>query len=73
MSWIDRDISVESRELFWGINTQHLIMFYMLGTLSMLVFLYGAYAHIAKYARGKSLVEPLELYDRVVRGLKDIF
>jgi Fe-S oxidoreductase/electron transfer flavoprotein alpha/beta subunit len=64
---------VESRELFWGINTQQLIMFYMLGTLSMAVFLYGAYAHIAKYARGKSLVEPLELYDRVVRGLKDIF
>ena len=30
---------MESRELFWGINTQHLIMFYMLGTLSMLVFL----------------------------------
>ena len=64
---------MESRELFWGINTQQLIMFYMLGTLSMAVFLYGAYAHIAKYARGKSLVEPLELYDRVVRGLKDIF
>ena len=64
---------MESRELFWGINTQQLIMFYMLGTASMLIFLYGAYAHIAKYARGKSLVEPLELYDRVVRGLRDIF
>jgi len=64
---------VESRELFWGINTQQLIMFYMLGSASMLVFLYGAYAHIAKYARGKSLVGPLALYDRVVRGLTDIF
>ncbi|MGE0054843.1 MAG: heterodisulfide reductase-related iron-sulfur binding cluster [Hyphomicrobium sp.] len=64
---------MESRVLFWGINTHQLIMFYMIGTASMLIFLYGAYRHIAKYARGKSLVGPLEFKDRLSRALSDIF
>jgi Fe-S oxidoreductase/electron transfer flavoprotein alpha/beta subunit len=64
---------VESRPLFWSINTQQLIMFYMFGSASILIFIYGAYTHIAKYARGKSLSEPLALHDRIGRALQDIF
>ncbi|HIE68938.1 MAG TPA: (Fe-S)-binding protein, partial [Planctomycetes bacterium] len=64
---------MESRELFWGITTQQLIMFYMLGTASMLIFLYGAYSHLAKYARGKSLPGPIGFSGRLVRALRDIF
>jgi len=64
---------VESRVIFWGINTHQLIMFYMIGTASMLIFLYGAYTHIAKYARGKSLVGPVEFTERLTRALRDIF
>ncbi|MGE3229764.1 MAG: heterodisulfide reductase-related iron-sulfur binding cluster [Hyphomicrobium sp.] len=64
---------MESRELFWGISTHQLIMFYVIGTASMLIFLYGAYSHLAKYARGKALVGPLEFFDRLGRALRDIF
>jgi Fe-S oxidoreductase/electron transfer flavoprotein alpha/beta subunit len=64
---------MESRELFWGINAQQLIMFYVIGTASMLIFLYGAYSHLAKYARGKALVGPLEFSERLGRALRDIF
>lgn len=64
---------MESREIFWGINTQQLIMFYMFGTASMLIFIYGFYRHFAKYARGKSLVSPVEFQDRLGRALRDIF
>lgn len=64
---------MESRELFWGINAQQLIMFYVIGTASMLIFLYGAYTHIAKYVRGRSLATPLEISDRLGRALRDIF
>lgn len=64
---------MESRELFWGINTQQLIMFYMIGTASMLLFLYGVYRHFAKYARGNSLVTPVEFGARAKRALSDIF
>jgi Fe-S oxidoreductase/electron transfer flavoprotein alpha/beta subunit len=64
---------VESRELFWGINTQQLIMFYMIGTASMLIFLYGIYSHFAKYARGRSLASAVEFSDRLRRALRDIF
>lgn len=48
-------------------------MFYMLGTASMLIFLYGAYSHLAKYARGKSLPGPIGFSGRLVRALRDIF
>lgn len=65
--------TVESRELFWGINAQQLIMFYMIGTASMLIFAYGFYRHIAKYARGRQLVTPLEFGTRVKRLLSDVF
>lgn len=64
---------MESRELFWGISTHQLIMFYVIGTASMLIFLYGAYSHLAKYARGKALVGPLEFSERLGRALRDIF
>ena len=48
-------------------------MFYVIGTASMLIFLYGAYSHLAKYARGKALVGPLEFSERLGRALRDIF
>lgn len=48
-------------------------MFYVIGTASMLIFAYGAYTHVAKYARGKSLVGPLEFGERLRRVLADTF
>ena len=63
---------MESRELFWGINTQQLIMFYMIGTASMLVFAYGFYYHFAKYARGRALGAPLDIIQRLRRAVSDI-
>ena len=32
------------------LSTQQLIIFYVIGTASIAVFLYGIYRHIAKYA-----------------------
>jgi Fe-S oxidoreductase/electron transfer flavoprotein alpha/beta subunit len=64
---------LESRQVFWGLHAPQVIMFYVLGTASMLIFLYGVYRHIAKYARGRALLTPLELGPRLLRGLRDIF
>lgn len=64
---------MESRELFWGISSQQLIMFYMIGTASMLIFIYGAYRHVAKYARGRSLAGSIDFSVRAKRALRDIF
>ena len=64
---------MESREVFWHLGTQQLIMFYMIGTASIAIFLYGTYRHVAKYARGRSLGSPLLLGQRVTRALHDIF
>ena len=52
---------MESREVFWHLGTQQLIMFYMIGAASIAIFLYGTYRHVAKYARGRSLASPLLL------------
>lgn len=64
---------MESRPIFWGISTEQLIMFYMIGSLAVAIFLYGFTRHILKYARGQSLSEPLVLGSRLSRALADIF
>ena len=63
---------MESRPIYWGLHTPQVIMFYVIGTASMLIFLYGFYRHIAKYAHGRSLTTPVTL-GRVLQGVKDIF
>lgn len=64
---------MEAREVFWGIGTQQLIMFYVIGIASMAIFLYGFYYHVAKYAHGRSLYVPLELPRRSLRMVLDVF
>ena len=63
---------MESREVFWHLGTQQLIIFYVIGAASIAVFLYGIYRHIAKYAAGRSLTSPLELKQNR-SGFGDIF
>jgi Fe-S oxidoreductase/electron transfer flavoprotein alpha/beta subunit len=64
---------MESRPIFWGISMEHLIMFYMIGSLAVAIFLYGFTRHILKYARGQSLSEPLMPWSRLLRALADMF
>jgi Fe-S oxidoreductase/electron transfer flavoprotein alpha/beta subunit len=64
---------VEAREVFWGLGTQQLIMFYVIGIASMGMFAYGFYYHVAKYARGRTLGAPLDLPRRFLRMVLDVF
>ena len=63
---------MEARQLFWGINTPQLIIFYVIGVSAMLIFAYGFYHHVVKYARGKALVGPLDIVERLKRSVSDI-
>lgn len=64
---------MEAREVLWGLGTQQLIMFYVIGIASMAMFAYGFYYHVAKYARGRSLGAPLDLPRRFLRMVLDVF
>ncbi len=63
---------MESREVFWHLGTQQLIIFYVIGAASIAVFLYGIYRHIAKYAAGRALTSPLE-WKQNLSAFGDIF
>jgi hypothetical protein len=63
---------LEAREVFWNIGTQQKIMFYVIGTAAILVFVYGFYRHIAKYARGRSLAAPALIGERIGRMFTDV-
>lgn len=63
---------MEAREVFWNIGTQQKIMFYVIGTAAILVFVYGFYRHIAKYARGRSLAAPALIGERIGRMFTDV-
>ena len=47
-------------------------MFYVIGTASIIVFCYGFYRHIAKYARGQSLSTPTDFGKHIARMFSDV-
>ena len=50
---------METRELFWSLSSVQITFFYIAGYLSIAIFLWGCWRHLAKYRRGaRSPVSP---------------
>ncbi|MEE8187929.1 MAG: heterodisulfide reductase-related iron-sulfur binding cluster [Kiloniellales bacterium] len=63
---------METRELFWALETPAIVLFYVAGFAAIGVFLWGCWRHFAKYARGARLSVPLDLGAGVRRMLSDL-
>jgi Fe-S oxidoreductase/electron transfer flavoprotein alpha/beta subunit len=64
---------LESRVVFWGLGQNEKIAFYVIGFLAMAIFAWGFIRHVLKYMRGRPLVTPTELVERLTKGVRDIF
>jgi len=64
---------METREVFWGLDTSQIVLFYIFGIVAMVVFAWGVWRHIAKYRRGSGLVQPIDVVIGIKRMLSDIF
>jgi Fe-S oxidoreductase/electron transfer flavoprotein alpha/beta subunit len=63
---------VETREVFWALETAQVLLFYAAGIMAMAVFGWGIYRHIAKYRRGRSLTAAVNLVTGVGRMTSDV-
>jgi len=63
---------VETREVFWGLDTSLLVIFYMAGIIAMVIFAAGVYRHITKYRRGRELPLGIGLWHGVRRMVSDV-
>ncbi|TYL39659.1 Fe-S oxidoreductase [Natronococcus pandeyae] len=61
-----------TRETYWGLSSTEYALFYLLATVTILVFLYGVYQRFARYAAGDD--DPFDRLDdlssRIVGGAK---
>ncbi|WP_254864077.1 (Fe-S)-binding protein [Halovivax gelatinilyticus] len=69
------DTSEATRETYWGITSTEYAIFYLLTTITLLVFGFGVYRRFTRYARGDDDQFPRidELGRRIVRGTKIVF
>ena len=63
---------METRELFWSLETPVIVLFYMAGFIAIGVFLWGCWHHFAKYARGARLSIPLDIGAGARRMVSDL-
>ncbi|MFT4118812.1 heterodisulfide reductase-related iron-sulfur binding cluster [Bradyrhizobium sp.] len=63
---------MQTREIFWSIGSSGVVIFYVVGCLAMAAFAYGVIRHVVKYSRGRSLKQPLEIWNGVRRMLSDL-
>lgn len=63
---------METRELFWSLTHNTVLMFYIIGFAAIAVFLWGLWRHIAKYRRGASHASMPELAAGIRRMLVDM-
>lgn len=45
---------METRELFWSLTHDAVVMFYIVGLSAIAIFLWGVWRHVARYRRGAS-------------------
>jgi len=64
---------METRELFWALDSFHIVLFYIMGISAMLLFLLGIIVHIIKYRHGKPVLNKFILYDGLCRMFSDVF
>lgn len=63
---------METRELFWGLATPEVVLFYAVGFTAIAIFLWGCWRHLAKYGRGRSLDIPVALVAGCRRMVVDL-
>ncbi len=63
---------METRELFWALETPAIVLFYVAGFAAIGVFLWGCWRHFAKYARGARLPVPLDIGAGARRMVSDL-
>ena len=63
---------METRELFWSLNTSLVAVFYVCGLAAMATFAWGCWRHYAKYRRGRSPVTAVDLVTGARRMLADL-
>ena len=63
---------MESRELFWSLESNDIIIFYIFGYSSIAVFIWGCWRHFSKYRRGTPTVIPLNLLSGIKTMLVDV-
>ncbi|MFQ5775898.1 MAG: heterodisulfide reductase-related iron-sulfur binding cluster [Kiloniellaceae bacterium] len=63
---------METRELFWSLETPTIILFYVAGFAAIGVFVWGCWRHYAKYARGARLRVPLDIGAGARRMVSDL-
>jgi len=63
---------LETREVFWALETSQVVFFYAAGFAAMAVFAWGIYRHVAKYRRGRPLTAAVDLAAGVGRMASDI-
>ncbi|ELZ09416.1 hypothetical protein C479_11370 [Halovivax asiaticus JCM 14624] len=66
--------SKATRETYWGLTGTEYLTFYLFATIAILVFAYGAYSRLARYARASDDPFPRvdDLVGRVVSGTKTV-
>ncbi len=63
---------METREVFWALETSQVVLFFVAGLAALAVFLWGMYRHLAKYRRGRPLVTPWDLRAGIGRMVSDV-
>jgi len=63
---------VETRELFWALETTGVVAFYVLGFAAIFVFVLGCWRHIAKYRRGTAVPVRVEIVAGAKRMVTDL-
>lgn len=64
---------METRALFWGLESAAILAFYVIGFAAIIAFFWGFARHIVKYRRGRPSPVRLDLWQGVRRMVVDLF
>lgn len=65
-------MTMETRELFWGLSASGKLIFYVVGFAAIAAFLRGFARYIVKYRRGRPLPAPVDVLAGVRRMMTDL-
>lgn len=63
---------METRELFWSLTHNSVVLFYIVGFSAIAVFLWGIWRHVGKYRRGASRTSATDLWAGIRRMVTDL-
>lgn len=63
---------METRALFWGLESAKIVAFYIIGFAAIAAFVWGFARHIVKYRRGRPSPVKLNLWNGVRRMVADV-